>query len=150
MERAAAEHFVRVAMVEARLAVATGNRPFGAVIVSADGTVVARDHNRVVEHVDPTAHAELNAIRAACRRTDQLALLGHALITNAEPCPMCFTCMVKVGISELWYGASAEPGSLPAVPLRDLATDGRIEIHGGVLAGAAQRQLERLRPNADA
>jgi tRNA(Arg) A34 adenosine deaminase TadA len=67
-ELQAAEHYVRLAMAEAELAVRTANAPFGEVIVDALGDVVTAEHNRVRVALDPTAHAEINAIRVACRR----------------------------------------------------------------------------------
>ena len=64
----AAEHYVRLAMAQAELAARSGNAPFGAVIVDTLGDVVAAEHNRVREYLDPSAHAEINAIRVACGR----------------------------------------------------------------------------------
>lgn len=67
-DRAEAEGYVRLAMAQAEEAARAGNRPFGAVIVDSGGKVAIADHNRVVEQMDPTAHAEITAIRTLCRR----------------------------------------------------------------------------------
>ena len=67
-ELQAAEHYIRLAMAQAQLAARSGNAPFGAVIVDTLGDVIAAEHNRVRETLDPSAHAEINAIRVACGR----------------------------------------------------------------------------------
>src|SRR5829696_8737123 len=76
-ELQAAEHFVRLAMAQAELAARSGNAPFGAVIVGNLGDVVAAEHNRVQETLDPSAHAEINAIRVACGRVRRSTLEGY-------------------------------------------------------------------------
>lgn len=77
-------------MVEAERAATTENRPFRAVIVDSSGAVAIAEHNRVAERSDPSAHAEVCAIRELCRQRGTLRLDGFRLYTNAEPCPMCF------------------------------------------------------------
>jgi pyrimidine deaminase RibD-like protein len=84
-ELQAAEHFVRLAMAQADLAVQSGNAPFGAVIVDTLGNVAASEHNRVRETLDPSAHAEINAIRVACGRVRRATLEGYRLYVNKEP-----------------------------------------------------------------
>ena len=95
-----------VALDEARAAAARGEVPVGAVVVSPDGEIVARAGNRTRELADPTAHAEMLAIRAACARLGQERLTGHDLYVTLEPCPMCAAAISAARIARLYYGAS--------------------------------------------
>ncbi|PKP83742.1 MAG: tRNA-specific adenosine deaminase, partial [Alphaproteobacteria bacterium HGW-Alphaproteobacteria-2] len=78
-----------IALDEARLAAARGEVPVGAAVVDPGGRVVARAGNRTREFNDPTAHAEILALRAACAAAGSERLPGHALYVTLEPCPMC-------------------------------------------------------------
>lgn len=95
-----------VALDEARAAAARGEVPVGAVVVSPDGEIIARAGNRTRELADPTAHAEMLAIRAACARLGQERLVGHDLYVTLEPCPMCAAAISAARIARLYYGAS--------------------------------------------
>jgi guanine deaminase len=81
---------------------------FTAAIIGPDGRVVARGRNRVFDACDPTAHAEVEAIREACRVRGSIALDGCALATNAEPCPMCLSAAYWAGIRLVYYACSKE------------------------------------------
>ena len=83
--------------------VANGGGPFGAVIVR-DGEVVASGTNRVTANNDPTAHAEVSAIRAACTKLGNFKLEGCTIYTSCEPCPMCLSAIYWAGISRIFYG----------------------------------------------
>ncbi len=98
------------ALDEARAAAARGEVPVGAVMVAPDGTPVARAGNRVLELSDPTAHAEILALRAACAAAGSERLPGHALYVTLEPCPMCASAIAQARIARLVYGA-ADPKS---------------------------------------
>ncbi len=98
------------ALDEARAAAARGEVPVGAVVVAPDGSVVARAGNRVLELSDPTAHAEILALRAACAAAGSERLPGHALYVTLEPCPMCASALAQARIARLVYGA-ADPKS---------------------------------------
>jgi tRNA(adenine34) deaminase len=111
--------------------------PVGAVILEPGGAVVARAHNRRLADGDPTAHAEIVAIRAAARAAGQWRLDGHTLVVTLEPCTMCAGAIAAARISRLVYGA-ADPkagavGSLWDV-LRDRRLPHRTEVVGGVLS----------------
>lgn len=95
-----------IALEEARAAAARGEVPVGAVIVDASGRVVARAGNRTRELCDPSAHAEMLAIRAACASAGSERLPGHALYVTLEPCPMCAAVISFARIARLYYGAS--------------------------------------------
>ncbi len=101
--------FMEIALDEARAAGARGEVPVGAVVVSA-GEVVARAGNRTREMADPTAHAEMLAIRAACAATGQERLEGFDLYVTLEPCAMCAGAIAAARIARLYYGA-ADPKS---------------------------------------
>lgn len=101
--------FMEMALDEARAAGARGEVPVGAVIVT-EGVVVARAGNRTRELHDPTAHAEVLAIRAACAAAGSERLAGHDLYVTLEPCPMCAAAISAARIGRLYYGA-ADPKS---------------------------------------
>ncbi len=99
-----------MALAEARAAAARGEVPVGAVIVAPDGRIVAREGNRTRQLTDPTAHAELLAIRAACAASGSERLAGHDLYVTLEPCAMCAAAIAAARIGRLYYGA-ADPKS---------------------------------------
>ncbi len=98
------------ALDEARQAARRGEVPVGAVVVGADGGVLARAGNRVLELKDPTAHAEMLAIRAACAKLGSERLPGAVLYVTLEPCAMCAAAIAAARIARLVYGA-ADPKS---------------------------------------
>ena len=93
------------ALREARAAGDRGEVPVGAVVVAPDGRVVAAAGNRTRELSDPTAHAEMLAIRAACAALGSERLVGHALWVTLEPCPMCAAAIGFARIGRLYFGA---------------------------------------------
>lgn len=95
--------FMREAIRLSEESVAEGGGPFGAVIVR-DGEVVAAGTNRVTLDNDPTAHAEVSAIRTACRELGVFKLDGCEIYTSCEPCPMCLSAIYWAGISRIYYG----------------------------------------------
>ncbi len=97
--------FMDEALSEARAAAARGEVPVGAVVVNAQGSVVARAGNRTRELHDPTAHAEVLAIRAACAALGSERLTGHDLYVTLEPCPMCAGAISFARIGRLYFGA---------------------------------------------
>jgi len=102
------EAFMRIALEEATRGVKEGHGgPFGAVIVRG-GAVVSRAHNRVIETADPTAHAEMLAIRTASRVLARFDLSDCMLYTTCEPCPMCLGAVLWARIGNVIYGCSRE------------------------------------------
>ena len=97
---------MQTALQEARDAGARGEVPVGAVVVSPRGEVIAQAGNRTREDNDPTAHAEVLAIRAACDALGAERLTGCALYVTLEPCPMCAGAIAAARIARLYYGAS--------------------------------------------
>lgn len=102
-------HMLR-ALAEAEAAAARGEVPVGAVIAGPDGALLAAAGNRTRELSDPTAHAELLAIRAACAALGMERLTGCDLYVTLEPCPMCATAISFARIRRLYYGASDPKG----------------------------------------
>lgn len=97
--------WMEIALEEARAAAARGEVPVGAVVVAPGGRVVARAGNRVRELADPTAHAEILALREACAALGSERLPGHDLHVTLEPCPMCAGAISLARIARLYYGA---------------------------------------------
>ena len=108
------EYFMRLALAEAK----KGDAPYGAVIVK-DNEVVAVAHNTVNRDNDPSAHAEINAIRTLTAKLKNPSLEGYSIYTTGEPCPMCATACVWSGLSEIVYGAS----------IQDLITLNQLQIN---------------------
>ncbi|WP_164658087.1 nucleoside deaminase [Tropicibacter sp. Alg240-R139] len=94
------------ALEQARAAAERGEVPVGAVIVSPEGWVVAAAGNRTREWNDPTAHAEIVALRAACAAVGSERLVGHDLYVTLEPCAMCAAALAAARVARIYYGAS--------------------------------------------
>jgi tRNA(Arg) A34 adenosine deaminase TadA len=118
--------------------------PVGAVLVSADGEVLGEGWNRNITEHDPTAHAEIVALRQAGRRLGNHRLTGCTLYVTLEPCAMCAMAMVHARIARLVYGAH-DPKTGAAGSVFDLLADPRhnhrVAVQGGVLAGEAGTRL---------
>ena len=95
--------FMREAIRLANASVQSGGGPFGAVIVK-DGEIVAGGSNSVTLNTDPTAHAEVTAIREACRKLGTFHLEDCTIYTSCEPCPMCLGAIYWAGIKRIYYG----------------------------------------------
>lgn len=95
--------FMREAIRLANESVRNGGGPFGAVLVK-DGVIIAGSANRVTVDIDPTAHAEVNTIRQACRKLGTFDLSGCMIYTSCEPCPMCLGAIYWARIDRIYYG----------------------------------------------
>jgi len=129
------EQFMRMALEEAEKAGKNGEVPVGAVLVKGD-QVLARDHNRCIEHHDPTAHAEILVLRKGGRSSRNYRLNETVMYVTAEPCPMCASAMVHGRISKLVFGA-LEP-KFGAVEskfqfLKDNGLNHKVAVERGVL-----------------
>ena len=131
------EPAMRAALAEAAAAARTADVPVGAVVLDAHGEVVARGRNRREADGDPTAHAEIVAIRAAARAVGSWRLDGLTLVVTLEPCTMCAGAITVARLSRLVYGA-ADPRAGAVGSLWDVVRDQRLapvpEVIGGVLA----------------
>jgi tRNA(adenine34) deaminase len=132
------EPAMRAALAEAAAAARTADVPVGAVVLDGRGEVVARARNRREADGDPTAHAEIVAIRAAARAVGSWRLDGLTLVVTLEPCTMCAGAITVARLSRLVYGA-ADPRAGAVGSLWDVVRDQRLapvpEVIGGVLAG---------------
>ena len=82
--------------------------PFGAVITDKEGNIIAKGNNKVLVSNDPTAHAEVTAIREACKELGTYDLSDCILYTSCEPCPMCLSAIIWANIKEVYYGCTRE------------------------------------------
>ncbi len=98
---------LRQAIELAKLSIQTGGGPFGAVIVK-DGEIVAETSNSVTKDNDPTAHAEVNCIRMACKKLNTFILEGCDIYASSEPCPMCFGAIYWAHIDRIFFAATRE------------------------------------------
>ncbi len=128
------EEWMRAALLEAEKGAAAGEVPVGAVVVSPEGKILARRHNAPVGSNDPTAHAEILALRAAARRVGNYRLAGCRLVVTLEPCPMCAGAAVSARIAEIVYGA-ADPKSGAVATLYRIASDPRLNHRAAVIPG---------------
>ncbi|HUZ04794.1 MAG TPA: tRNA adenosine(34) deaminase TadA [Acidobacteriaceae bacterium] len=131
------EEFLRAAMVQASLASEMGEVPVGAVLVGPDGAILSLGQNRVLRDSDPTAHAEMVALRAAGKSLNNYRLEGCILYVTLEPCAMCAGAMIHARLSRLVYGA-ADPkagaaGSVLSV-LNHPQLNHQMQVQSGVLA----------------
>jgi tRNA(adenine34) deaminase len=145
--RPADEQAMRLALAEARVAAESGEIPIGAVVLDRTGSVLAQAHNSRESTSDPTAHAEVLALREAGARLGRWRLDGCTLVVTLEPCPMCAGAVVMSRVGRLvfgaWndeYGAAGSRWDL----VRDRRLNHRSEVSGGVLAdecGAMVREF---------
>lgn len=137
--------YMQAALCEARAAGKRGEVPVGAVVVDPKGEIVAAAGNRTREYQDPTAHAEILALRAACAQLGSERLPGHMLYVTLEPCAMCAGAIAAARIARLYYGAS-DPKS------GGVAQGARVfshpqchhvpEVFDGIAAGEAEALLK--------
>ena len=124
------------ALEQARLALATGDVPVGAVVLDGDGSVLAAARNEREATGDPTAHAEVLALRAAAARLGSWRLDGCTLVVTLEPCTMCAGALVLARVPRVVFGAW-DPKAGAAGSVRDVVRDSRlnhrVEVVGGVL-----------------
>ena len=80
--------------------------PFGAIIVDKEGNIISNGNNKVIKNTDPTAHAEITAIREACKKLNTYDLSEYILYTSCEPCPMCLSAIIWANIKQVYYGCT--------------------------------------------
>ena len=137
-------HFMRLALAQAQQAYAEGEVPVGAVVVK-DGEVVAVGYNQPIGRHDPTAHAEVNALRAAAEKLGNYRLPGCELYVTLEPCAMCSGAMMHARLARVVYAAS-DPKTGVCGSVLDLFAHEGLNHHtvvaGGVLADEASAMLK--------
>lgn len=130
------EAFMELALQEARVAAQEDEVPVGAVLVGEEGTVLSKAHNQTIGLCDPTAHAEILAVRSAARRLGNYRLMGTTLYVTIEPCTMCMGALIHARVARVMFGA-VDPKGGAAGTCFTLQADPRlnhsIDVRGGVL-----------------
>jgi tRNA(adenine34) deaminase len=136
-----------VALSEAEGALSTGDVPVGAAVIDATGRVIGRGRNRKEAEHDPTAHAEVLAIREAAAEAGDWRLGGATLVVTLEPCVMCAGAIVAARLDRLVFGAWDDKAGAAGSAfdlVRDRRLNHRVEVIGGVDEGACSRLLTRF------
>jgi tRNA(adenine34) deaminase len=135
---------MREALLEASVAEREGEVPVGAVLV-VEGQIIGRGHNRVITVNDPTAHAEVEALREAARETGNYRLAGSTLYTTIEPCAMCAGAIVHARVGRLVFGASDPKAGAVETHFGICTTDflnHRVEVEGGILEPECRQMIQ--------
>jgi tRNA(adenine34) deaminase len=135
--------YMRMALEEARRARQIDEVPVGSVLVAEYGDLLARAHNRTIADADPTAHAEILALRAAAAKLRNYRLLNTTLYVTIEPCCMCMGAIVHARVARVVYGAP-DPKWGAAGSLYNLALDLRLNHRPEVLGGVCEDDCREL------
>lgn len=136
--------YMHLAMVQAQAAALRGEVPVGALVV-LDDRILSAAGNRTITDCDPTAHAEIVALREAARKSGNHRLLGASLYVTVEPCAMCAGALVQARIARLIYGADEPKGGAVRTCMQVLdapALNHRVEVVSGVLAEESVQLLQ--------
>jgi tRNA(adenine34) deaminase len=146
MTRERVEELIRECQSEAERSIKGGNPPFGCVITDVKGKVVARAHNTQNTDSDPTAHAEIRALRLLGKRLGTRYFNGYIMFTNCSGCPMCVVAALS-HITDYYYGAPPEPHMDPWLPVESIVSKSKkpFTIHGPILEDACAAQIARGR-----
>jgi len=136
------EQFMDLALAEAKKAEASGEVPVGAVIVS-DGIVIAKSFNRPLSLNDPTAHAEISALRDACREQGNYRLSNATMYSTVEPCMMCAGAMIHARLARLVFG-TPDPKAGSAGSIYNVLTDPRLNHRVEVISGIREDECASL------
>jgi len=131
------------ALQQAQTALAAGEVPVGAVVVTADGTIVGRGYNHPISSHDPTGHAEIMALREAAHRVGNYRLNGMTLVCTLEPCVMCAGAIVHARIARLVFGAH-DPKAGAAGSIYNVVADSRLNHQPEVVSGVREAQCRQL------
>ncbi len=138
---------MKLVMNEVDCAIGEGNSPFAAFLLDKDGNIKYKAHNTSNTALDPTAHAEINLIKAACRDLKTKNLSDYILISNAWSCSMCFSAAIKAKITNFIFGAKSENDMNPYITVFDIKEKCKndINIITGVLEDECKKQIEAAR-----
>lgn len=134
---------MQLALVEAGLALVSGEVPVGAVVLSTGGEVLSRAHNDREGSGDPTAHAEVLALRRAAQSTGSWRLTGCTLVVTLEPCTMCAGALVLARVARVVYGAT-DPKAGAVGSLWDVVRDRRLNSRPEVVSGVLEQDCGQL------
>ena len=138
--------FMKIALEEARAAASAGEIPVGAVVVK-DGQIIARGNNRTIRDCDPTAHAEIVALRLASLSVGNYRLMGTTLYVTIEPCAMCAGAIIQARVTRVVYGADDLKGGAVRSCFQVLShqkLNHRVEITAGLLAEESAAILQQF------
>ena len=139
------ETYMRKALIEAKKGALEGEVPVGALLVSSTGDIIARAHNRPISLNDPTAHAEILALRRGATELGNYRLPGYVLYVTLEPCVMCVGAMIQARLALVVYGAT-DPKGGAIESVYHIGNDGklnhRLEAQGGILAEESRDLLQ--------
>lgn len=135
--------YMQIALEEARQAADIQEVPVGAVLVSAEGDILARSHNRTISDSDPSAHAEMLAMRQAAAQLKNYRLLNTTLYVTVEPCLMCMGAIIHARIQRVYFGTrDAKWGA--ARSLYNLGEDRRLNHHPEIMEGLLLEECRGL------
>jgi tRNA(adenine34) deaminase len=140
---AADDAAMRRALALAAEAAADGDVPVGAIVLDASGAVIGEGRNRREADVDPTAHAEVVALRRAARESGSWNLEGATLVVTLEPCAMCAGAMLQAHVSRLVFGAWDDKAGA-AGSVHDLVRDRRLPVRAEVVAGVREAEASAM------
>jgi len=135
--------YMRMALVQARQAARLQEVPVGAVLVSAEGDILAKAHNRTICNHDPSAHAEMLAIRQAAAQRQNYRLLNTTLYVTVEPCLMCMGAVIHARIQRVFFG-TRDPKWGAAGSLYNLGEDRRLNHHPEIVEGLLLDECREL------
>ncbi len=134
---------MKIALAEAEKGARMGEVPVGAVLVSESGQILAVSPNRTISLADPSAHAEILALRMACRKLKNYRLLNTTLYVTIEPCIMCMGAIIHARVGTVVYGAP-DPKWGGAGSLYNLATDSRLNHRPEVMGGICENECRNV------
>ena len=140
------EDFMEIALQEAKKAGQIGEVPVGAILISENGEIIATAHNQTIKLIDPTAHAEILALRKAALEISNYRLLNTTLYVTVEPCIMCMGAIVHARISRVVFGAT-DPKWGAAGSLYNFAADDRLNHRVKITTGVCAEDCRRLMQN---
>lgn len=147
IEKSRMEYIMNLVMKEVEIAIKDGNSPFAAFLLDMNGNILYREHNTSNSDSDPTAHAEMNLIRKACKDLNTKNLSEYILISNAWSCSMCMSASIKAKIYNYIFGTRSEFNMNPNITIYDIAdkTKNSLNIITGILENDCKKQIENAR-----
>lgn len=138
---------MKAAIGVAEKSIISGNEPFAVIVVdNKTGEIICEEHDRVREYNDPTAHAEINAIRLLCKKYKKLKLEDTTFYTTSEPCAVCLSAIIRVKVSCLVYGADTEKNASLPIPSHELIKHSKhfMKIIPNIEQGSALAQRDKF------
>ncbi len=137
------EHFMGLALVEAKKAGQIGEVPIGAILVAENGGILSAAHNQTMKQVDPSAHAEILALREAAIKINNYRLINTSLFVTIEPCMMCMGALVHARVKRIIYGAT-DPKWGAAGSLYNFAEDFRLNHRVEIISSVREEECREL------